>query len=166
MTMSLLTSKWSLGLLSLAVLLAAAAFFGRKSVHTEIHVDAPPAQVWAVLMNTAAYRDWNPVLVLLEGKLREGQTVTYEYRQGDKTYVMDAGVIRVTPEHLLNQSGGPFGILTFDHRYLLEPSEGGTRVTIHEDYRGIGVHFWDPSPVGKAYEKLNAALKARVDSLN
>jgi hypothetical protein len=54
--------------------------------------------------------------------------------------------------------------LTYDHRYVLEPFENGTKVTIHEDYAGIGVNFWNPSAVQKAYARLNTDLKRRVES--
>ena len=62
----------------------------------------------------------------------------------------------------LNQFGGMRGILTFDHQWLLEPVEGGTKVIQHEEYRGIGVWFWDYSWVEPAYTKANDALKKRV----
>ncbi|MEK9553523.1 MAG: hypothetical protein VW446_09705, partial [Alphaproteobacteria bacterium] len=40
------------------------------------------------------------------------------------------------PRHL-NQFGGYVGIITFDHHYILEPVEGGTRVVQREDYTGF-----------------------------
>ena len=55
--------------------------------------------------------------------------------------------------------------MTFDHTYLLEAVEGGTRVTQHEEYRGIGVLFWDASWVEPAYSKVNEALRDRVAQL-
>ena len=62
----------------------------------------------------------------------------------------------------LNQGGGIFGILTFDHRWLLEPVEEGTRVTQHEEYRGIWVWFWDAGWVEPSYRKANEALRDRI----
>ena len=40
--------------------------------------------------------------------------------------------------------------------------DGGTRVTQHEEYRGIGVWFWDESWVEPAYAGVNEALGKRV----
>jgi hypothetical protein len=62
----------------------------------------------------------------------------------------------------LNQSGGFPGILTFDHYYLLEKVDKGTKVIQKEDYSGIGVWFWDNSWIEPAYIKINEALKKRV----
>ena len=52
--------------------------------------------------------------------------------------------------------------MTFDPTWSLEPVDGGTRVTQHEEYRGIGVWFWDYSWVESAYARANEALKKRV----
>ena len=46
---------------------------------------------------------------------------------------------------------------------MLEPTGNSTKVIIHEDYRGIGVNFWNPQPVEEAYKELNIALKNRVE---
>ena len=47
-------------------------------------------------------------------------------------------------------------------KWLLEPVDGGTRVIQHEEYRGIGVWFWDASWVEPAYTQANEALRDRV----
>ena len=164
--MSLLTSKWFVLAVAIGVVVLLMYALGRKSVHTELEIPATPAMVWQVLTDTAAYRDWNPVLVPVKGELQVGSRVEYEFTQDEgNSYVIPATVNRMNAGSLLNQGGGTPVILTFDHRYVLEPVDGGTKVTIHEDYRGIGVHFWDPSPVQAAYERLNAALKDRVLAL-
>ena len=43
-------------------------------------------------------------------------------------------------------------MLTFDHTWRLEAVDGGTRVTQFEEYKGIGVLFWDPAWVEEAYK--------------
>ncbi len=158
-----MTSKW---LIAVSVIIAALSVLyvtGRKSVHTELVIAAPPEDVWSVLIAANEHREWNPVLVPIEGELLEGSQIKYEFRQeaGD-AIIMTATVKRIIENSLLNQVGGTPGLLSFDHKYILEAVEGGTRVTIHEDYRGIAVPFWDPAPVELAYERLNLALKQRV----
>ena len=51
-------------------------------------------------------------------------------------------------------------MLAFDHTWRLEPVPGGTRVIQHEEYRGIGVWFWDPAWYEVAYRDGLAALAA------
>lgn len=72
---------------------------------------------------------------------------------------------QLVPDSELNQVGGIPGVLTFDHTWRLEVVDGGTRVTQSEEYRGIGVLFWDPAWVEEAYEQANFNLRDRVESL-
>lgn len=138
---------------------------GKKSVHHEITIHAKPVEVWSVLMDTDKYGNWNPVMKLLEGKVEEGSRVKYQFTQSeDNQYDIDTKVKVVQPGQLLNQGGGIPFILTFDHKYLLQPSGDNTQLTIHEDYSGIGVHFWNPAPVEAAYGRLNNEIKKRVES--
>jgi hypothetical protein len=92
------------------------------------------------------YKNWSPVLVQVEGQLKKGQTLTYLMTDNKgKQSEVKSKVIEMIDEKKLNQFGGMRGLLTFDHQWLLEPVEGGTKVIQHEEYRGIGVWFWDYS---------------------
>lgn len=154
-------AKWVLGLGAVAI--AAMAVFGKKTFHVEIEIPAPPAAVWAVLNDGASYKDWNPVFIDVQGEYREGAEVTNRVRQPHgEPLVIVATVKTVTPERELRQSGGIPGLLTFDHQWLLEPIDGGTRVTQHEVDRGFWLWFWDSSWIVPAYAETSEALKARV----
>ena len=147
--------------LSIATL--ALCLAGCASVHTEIVIPAPPNEVWAVLTDTARYHEWNPVMVKADGTHREGETVTYQIREPNgEQYPIEASVERVVDKQKLNQCGGAPVILTFDHYWELEEVPGGTRVVQREEYRGVGVLFWDKSWIKLAYARSNKALKHRV----
>lgn len=140
-----------------------ASIFGHKVVHTELEIPATPEEVWSVLSDAPRYSEWNPVIVHVDGTYRQGEVLSNTVRESDsKVSVMKSKVVRLVPGRELNQFGGIPGILTFDHRWILEPSSGGTRVTQHEEYRGLGVWFWDASWVEPAYAKANRALRDRV----
>ncbi|MEL6592809.1 MAG: SRPBCC domain-containing protein [Bacteroidota bacterium] len=154
-------------IIGLLVILIILVFTGRKSVHHEINIDAKPASVWTVLSSLDQYQDWNPVMLPLEGKLEEGSQIVYQFTQDAENIIkISAQVQSISPQERLNQKGGLPLVISFDHEYLLSPQNGGTKVTIHEEYRGIYVNFWNPDPVEKAYQRLNEALKQRVESLN
>ena len=141
-------------------------FLGRKSVHHEILIHASPEKVWSVLIDTDSYEDWNPVMKLVEGEVIEGNKVKYQFTQdAENVSEIPSNVKRIIPQKLLNQGGGLPFVITFDHQYILEPSGDGTRLTIHEDYGGIYVNFWNPAPVEAAYGRLNEAIKQRAESL-
>lgn len=154
-------------LLSVLALLIILVITGRKSVHHEITINATPAEVWNTLYNMSDYPNWNPVMQLMDGTVQEGNKVKYKFTQDENTSSeITSTVVKVEPYKLLNQKGGIPLVLTFNHKYILEPSGNGTKVTIHEDYTGIGVNFWNPQPVEEAYKRLNNALKNRVEQLD
>ena len=153
----------AIGILALLLVLV---LTGRKSVHHEITINASPEKVWSVLVDTDNYESWNPVMKLLEGEVKEGNKVKYQFTQdADNISEIPSNVKKVIPNELLNQGGGLPFILTFNHKYLLEPLGNGTKLIIHEDYKGIGVNFWNPAPVEVAYGRLNQAITKRTDSL-
>ena len=157
-----LATKILLAVGVLGILAAVLALTGRKSVHTEIVIPAPPEAVWAVLSDPAHFSEWNPVIVDVQGAYREGEQVTNRVIIDGSESTMASRVVRVEPNRLLNQRGGPSGILTFDHTWQLEPVENGTHVRQREEYRGIGVWFWDASVMEPLYGQANEALRARV----
>ncbi|MEM9051331.1 MAG: SRPBCC domain-containing protein [Bacteroidota bacterium] len=152
--------------IAIVAVLVILVFTGRKSVHHEITIDATPEKVWQVLTDMEKYPEWNPTMQLVSGEVKEGNKVRYQFTQDpENVSEMDAVVVEVSPNEVLNQKGGMPMILTFDHRYIIEESGNQTKMTIHEDYAGIGVNFWNPKAVEEAYGRLNEALKARVESL-
>ena len=62
----------------------------------------------------------------------------------------------------MNQFGGYTGIITFDHHYILEKVDGGTKVIQREEYTGVYMNFWDASWVEPAYGRVNEALRDEV----
>lgn len=162
----MLNAKLFIILLVIVFILVMLYFLGSKSVHHETIINASPEKVWQVLLETNDYDSWNPVMKLLEGEVIEGNSVKYRFAQSaDNNYDIASTVKKIIPNKLLNQGGGMPLILTFDHKYILEPYENGTKLTIHEDYKGIGVNFWNPAPVQDAYEILNGAIKNRAETL-
>ncbi len=155
---------WVVGLIGvIGVIGVALSLSGHKSVHAELVIPAPPEAIWSVLTDAEGYKDWNPVFTSVTGEYRQDGELTYSMRdESDNETDVTATVVKFDEARELNQFGGMRGILTFDHHWLLEPVEGGTRVTQHEDYRGIGVWFWDPSWFNTAYAKANEALRDRV----
>lgn len=145
-------SRWALGVLAVLGALVSLGLTGHKSVQAERVMPHPPAAIWAVLVDASGYEDWNPILVRAEGRFEEGRTMHYLMRAADgEATPVESRVRRLVVERELNQFGGLRGVLTFNHTWSLEPAGNGTRVTQHEEYRGIGVWFWNPAWVEAAY---------------
>lgn len=152
--------KWGLPLLSA---IAAAGALTRKTFHVEIFIETTPEQVWAVLTDTAAYPEWNSVFVAVEGAYTPGAKLLNKVRDpSGRILEMTATVVTLAEARGLRQKGGLPGILSFDHQWLLEPVDGGTRVTQHEVDRGIGLWFWNSDWIEPSYAKVNEALARRA----
>ncbi len=137
-----------------------------KTFRVEVFIPAPPEAVWAVLADTDSYPEWNPLYVQVDGSYEEGGSVTAHVRFPDGSVPkMSVSVDTVTPAEELRQSGGVPGFITFDHQWLLEPAEGGTKVVQHEVDRGLYLWFWDSSWIIPAYQGASDALKMRVVEL-
>lgn len=162
-----MNSKWLIVIGIILLILILLLVLGRKLVHTEITINASSEEVWKVLTDTEKYNEWNPTMQIVSGSLKEGNKVLYKFTQDiGNTYDIPVMVKQIEPNKLLNQTGGYPFILAYNHKYILEPEGKGTKVIIHEDYRGVGVNFWNPKSVEVAYAKLNEALKKRVELLN
>ncbi|GAL11566.1 hypothetical protein JCM19233_2556 [Vibrio astriarenae] len=153
--------------MSMQILIAASmsvsAMLGSKSVHDEIIVPVEPEKVWQVLVDIERYHEWNPAITLVDGSLEEGNKVTYHFQETDSQSAnITSKVIKIEPYKHLNHKGGYWGIITFDQHYYLEPHELGTKFTIHEDYTGVYVNFWDEAHTQIQYQNMAQALRARV----
>ena len=153
--------KW--GVPAILLIAVAGALFTRKTFHVETVIDASPEEIWAVLMDTASYPEWNPVFVKVEGAYATEARVQNTVRDPDgKLLEMGAEVLVFKEARELRQYGGLPGVITFDHQWLLEPVEGGTWVVQHEVDRGIYLWFWNSDWIEPAYARVLAALEKRL----
>jgi hypothetical protein len=136
---------------------------------TEIHIDAPPQRVWQVLQDLDAYREWNPFVVEATGRAQVGERLTLRLQPvvGRATTVRPT-VLEVREGALLRWLGrfGIPGILDADHRFVLEASDGGTRLVQEEDFRGLLVPFVRRTlerGTRPAFVLMNEALKQRAE---
>jgi len=157
--------KWLL--LAALVVVALLAIFTKKTFTVERVINASKEEIWAVLVDTAAYPQWNPVFTDVNGEYVEGAKLINKVRDPkDKIIEMTATVKRVDKPNELNQVGGIPGVITFNHRWLLESVDGGTKVTQHEIDRGIGLWFWNSDWIEPSYSSVLAELEKRLLDIN
>lgn len=153
---------------AVVILVAGAlAFAPRAEIVTEVEIDATPAQVWSLLGNPASYRDWNPFIVSMEGQLIEGATLVNTMRpEAGSEMTFRPTVLRAEPERELRWLGRLFVPRLFDgeHYLILEERNGGTRLVHGERFQGVLLWFIDASRFRADFERMNAALKARVET--
>ncbi len=118
--------SWMIYLIIFLLALVVMYFMGNKSVHHEIVINKSSEKVWEVLTDIDRYKEWNPVMELLEGKIKEGNQVKYRFTQDENNVSeIPSKVKKIIPNKLLNQGGGLPFVITFDHKYILEKKGEG-----------------------------------------
>lgn len=139
-------------------------------LRTEISIDAPPAAIWAVLVDTARYHEWNPFLTSVEGKLEPGERLSVVASPPEGSDMrFRPEVLVCEPNVELRWRGVLFSRRVFsgEHFFVLQPeSEHRTRFRHGEDFRGALTRFIGPqlTRTARGFVLMNQALKRRVES--
>lgn len=169
---TLFTMKTNTVLLTLVGIAGMLGWASQQKHHlqSEIVIDAPPARVWQVLTDTAAYPEWNPVIVRLEGPLQPGQTIEFENRGSKQTMTFRPTVLKAEANRELRWLGNLWLPRLFDveHYFVLTPTaDGKTHLTHGEHFKGILIPLtrrWLNSEIKDGFNRINAALKARAEA--
>jgi hypothetical protein len=142
----------------------------KNELRAEVEIDADPDSVWAVLMDFAAYPDWNPFIHPIEGTQQVGARLKLRIQPPNSRGTS------LTPHVTVVEPARAFGWLgslgvphIFDgaHRFELEPIDGGrrTRFVQSERFRGVLMPFVRRSVLPstlRGFEAMNLALADRV----
>ena len=141
-----------------------------KSLVSQIDIDAGPERVWQVLVDLAAYPEWNPFIVRAEGKLEEGSRLTLRMQPvGARGVTLRPTVLEATAGHRLRWLGriAVPGIFDAEHVFTIQAREGGgTRLVQSEEFRGLLVPLMARSldrHTLPAFGAMNEALKQRAE---
>ena len=110
-----------------------------KEYITTIFIYAAPESVWAILTNGAAYPDWNPEIVAIEGAMRRGVRITAHVRLGDGAIRRVGQRVQVfDPPHRMEWVGGlPFGLFVGRREFTLTSVRTGTEFRMHVYMSGL-----------------------------
>ncbi len=107
-----------------------------KHYEASITIPLPPEKVWAVLLDTGAWPEWDPYCERIEGRIALGATV----RAVTKLSPGRAFPVKVTelvPGQRMVWSGGmPLGLFKGERTFLLERQGDDTRFTLREEFSG------------------------------
>ncbi len=143
-----------------------AAFLASVTVHVEHHIPAPPAEVWAVLIDRAAYAEWNRINPHVYGTFEVGNSIiTKVFKRHGPPMIKSTTVVSMIAGKEIVQAGGSGGSLSYKHQWILKPVDGGTLLTHHEVFRGYKVSTWDEEDFEPGYQRFMQALGHRVISL-
>lgn len=139
-------------------------------VRTEVEIAVPPAFVWHILTETRRYAEWNPLIPLLAGDLREGARLELLMTSpSGAEFEFEPRVIQITPEQELRwRSHWLVGFLfTGEHFFQLHAlADGRTRFIHGEDFDGLLLRFFTRriTDLTRGFVYMNQALKRHAES--
>lgn len=136
-------------------------------------IPAPPAQVWAVLMDFPGHADWNPLFARIEGQAAVGQSLEVVVRdsKGGEGMTLTPTVLQVNEGILFAWRGSlrvP-GAFQGTHEFILEPlGTASTRFIHKETFRGFLVPFVGRilKETEQGFHAMNQALAKEVLARN
>lgn len=140
-------------------------------LHSEIEIDATPEVVWQVLTDLDGYADWNPFITSSVGTAEVGeQLVNRMEPPGGMAVTLKPHVTVVENATTFEWFGsvGLRGLFDGRHRFDLEPTPTGTKLTQSESLDGILVRVMRTSidtHTHEGFEAMNAALKVRAEAV-
>ncbi|MDS0295869.1 SRPBCC domain-containing protein [Halogeometricum luteum] len=142
-----------------------------KEILTSIEIAAAPERVWDVLTDFEAYDEWNPFLRVV-GRPNVGSRPRVRLTPPNgRSMAFRPEVTVVEPNRELRWLGHLYvsGLFDGEHRFVLEPLDGGARTRfVHAETFGgalAGPLLWmarDDTRAG--FEAMNDALKRRAES--
>jgi carbon monoxide dehydrogenase subunit G len=122
-------------------------------VSVSAETSAAPEAVWELAVNLPRVAEWNSMHESFTGEVPETLAEGTTYKQKVKLMGMPAEMAwRVTAAQapaLLEQHGdGPMGVKS-SHRFVIEPTDAGTKVTIEMEFNGPALN----GPMASMVEK-------------
>ncbi|MCJ7725557.1 MAG: SRPBCC domain-containing protein [Acidimicrobiia bacterium] len=141
-----------------------------REILTEVAIAAPPQRVWSILMDFAAYGEWNPFVTAISGPPETGKQLDVTLTlPGGKEMGFTPTVTACEEDHLFQWLGkvGFKGLFDGRHSFRLTPTRRGTRFVQSEQFTGIlgwlmGGKMRRRTEAG--FRAMNDALKNRAES--
>jgi len=140
-----------------------------REIRTVIDIEAPPRDVWNVLMDFASYEEWNPFVRSLNGTPAVGERLIAMLGASGKKPMKISPIVQdhEAPSHFAwLGSMGPKGVFDGHHHFELEETETGTRFHHYEEFTGFLALFVIAAirkSTTRGFEEMNQALKSRVE---
>jgi hypothetical protein len=136
---------------------------------TKIDIEAAPDAVWAVLSDLPSYPSWNPFIREASGQLAAGERLDLTMQpEGGRAMRFRPTVLEAEPGRELRWLGrlvAP-GVFDGEHRFVIEPTAGGSRLVQEERFTGILVPLLAKGLRRRtlpAFEQMNEAVKERAE---
>lgn len=128
-------------------------------------IDAPAEAVWAILMDTARYPEWDPYCEKIEGQPALGAKLR-AYSKLSPGRAFRLKVTQLDQAQRMKWSGGmPLGLFKGERTFTLSEQGGATAVTVREEFSGPMLRLIGKSipDMTDAFAQFVAGLKQRAE---
>lgn len=129
-------------------------------------IDAPAAKVWAVLLDTDKWPEWDPSCDKIEGQVALGNKVK-AFSKLSPGRAFPVKVTELVPNERMTWSGGmPLGLFKGERTFVLREEAGRTVFTVREEFSGPMLRLIGKSipNMTEAFEGFAAGLKRRAEA--
>ena len=129
-------------------------------------IDAPAAKIWAVLVDTAKWPQWDPSCERIEGQVALGNKIK-AFTKLSPGRAFPVKVTDLVPNEKMTWSGGmPLGLFKGERTFVLREDGGHTVFTLREVFSGPMLRLIGKSipNMTEAFEKFAAGLKQRAEA--
>jgi hypothetical protein len=137
-----------------------------KEYRASTTIQASPERIWAILTDGAAYPEWEPNTVRIEGRIAPGEKLT-AFSTLSPGRAFPVKVTEFVPAQRMTWRGGmPFGLFTGERSFTLTPQdEGTTEFTLREVFTGplLGLLGRALPDLDTAFAQFAASLKRRAE---
>jgi len=139
-----------------------------RRITTSTDIAASPTAVWAVLIDFAAYPEWNPFIRRLQGAPIVGTRLEVTVQPpGKRAMTFKPTVLAAEPGRELRWVGRVLlpGIFDGEHSLRIEPTASGCRFHHGETFDGMLVPMFGSilAKTEQGFGAMNEALKRRVE---
>ncbi len=139
-----------------------------KEYRASTTIDASPERIWAILTDGAAYPEWEPNTVRIEGRIAPGEKLT-AFSTLSPGRAFPVKVTEFVPHQKMTWTGGmPFGLFTGERSFTLTPrGDGVTEFTLREVFTGplLGLLGRALPDLDTAFAQFAASLKRRAEQI-
>jgi hypothetical protein len=137
-----------------------------KSYEAKSVIDAPPEQVWAVLVDAAGYPSWDSGVDKVDGRIAAGEKITV-HAAVNPGRAFPVKVTEFRSGQRMTWTGGmPLGLFKGVRTFTLTPRGNATEFTVREEYTGpLLPLIWRSMPdLAPSFDRFARGLKQRVES--
>jgi hypothetical protein len=139
-----------------------------KSFNAGIDIDAPPDAIWAVLVDTANWPEFDPYSERIEGQPALGETITvFSTLAPGRAFPVTITTLE-QPQEMAWSNAMPLGVLKSVRSHTIRPNGSGSRFEISEVVSGpmLAVLGGVVPDLTEPFAAFCSGLKARVEERN